>query len=125
MNAPLTVLRLYANESGASCFSTYEIQRTLRDFAPPAAPLFASDEEAAFGYTVLRLPAGWIGERHPSPRRQILFCLSGRVRITPDLGEPQIISTGDAWMMEDTKGSGHRTEVISDEPFDAVVVQIP
>jgi hypothetical protein len=73
---------------------------------------------------VLRLPIGWIGERHPSPKRQILFCQSGRVRITPDVGNPQTIATGDAWMMEDTERSGHKTEVISGEPFDAVVIQI-
>jgi hypothetical protein len=124
MSTSLRVLRTYANAAGESCFNTYEIQRGLRNFAPPAAPLFASEIAEASGYTVLRLPVGWIGERHLSPKRQILFCLSGRVRITPDVGNPQIIAAGDAWMMEDTEGSGHKTEVISEEPFDAVVIQI-
>jgi hypothetical protein len=36
-----------------------------------------------------------------------------------------IVSAGDAWLMEDTSGSGHETEVISREPVDAVVIQLP
>jgi len=27
--------------------------------------------------------------------------------------------------MEDTTGSGHKTEVISQDPFEAVVIQLP
>jgi quercetin dioxygenase-like cupin family protein len=125
MGAPLKVLRLFADASGASCFDSFEIARDLRDFAPPALPLLASDVKTATGYAVLRLPVGWIGDRHPSPKRQILFCLAGKVRITADIGEPRTVAMGEAWMMEDTAGSGHTTEVISDVPFDAVVVQLP
>jgi hypothetical protein len=125
VSAALKVLRLYANASGASCFDNHEIARELSNFAPPAAPMLASSIETATGFTVLRLPVGWFGERHPSPKRQILFCLAGKVRITPDIGEPRIIAMGEAWLMEDTHGGGHTTEVISDVPFDAVVVQLP
>jgi hypothetical protein len=125
MSAPLSVLRLYANASGESCFDNSEIARELSNFAPPAAPLFASRIEAATGFAALRLPVGWFGERHPTPRRQILFCLAGKVRVTPDIGEPRTVATGEAWLMEDTHGFGHITEVISDVPFDAIVVQLP
>ena len=125
MSAPKTALRLYANDSGASCLETFEISRELRDFAPPAAPLWASDAEPASRYVVIRLPLGWNGKKHPTPRRQILFGLSGRIRITPDIGEPRVISAGDILKMEDTEGGGHFTEVISDEPFDGVMVQLP
>ena len=125
MSAPKTALRLYANDSGASCLETFEISRELRDFAPPAAPLWASDAEPASGYVVIRLPVGWDGKKHTTPRRQILFGLNGRIRITPDIGEPRLISAGDILRMEDTQGSGHFTEVVSDEPFDGVMVQLP
>ena len=125
MSAPKTALRLYANESGVSCLETFEISRELRDFAPPAAPLWASDAEPASRYVVIRLPVGWDGKKHPTPRRQILFGLSGKIRITPDIGEPGVVSAGDILKMEDTEGNGHFTEVISDEPFDGVMVQLP
>ena len=38
---------------------------------------------------------------------------------------PRVVASGQAWLMEDTRGGGHTTEVISDEPFDAVVVHLP
>jgi quercetin dioxygenase-like cupin family protein len=125
MTASIKVLRLRANESGLSSFDTVEIQRDMGEFAPPAPPLYVSKLEPASGYVVLRLPAGWIGVRHPSPARQILFCLAGEVRVTPGVGDTVIVGAGDAWLMEDTSGSGHETEVISQEPFDAVVIQLP
>lgn len=125
MTAPMQVLRLYANKSGLSCFETADIQREMREFAPPAAPLYVSTPAPASRYVVLRLPVGWSGERHPSLARQILFCLSRKVRITPGFGDPLIVAVGDAWLMEDTSGLGPETEVILQEPFDAVVVQLP
>jgi hypothetical protein len=125
LTVPIKVLRLRANESGLSVFDTVEIQRDLREFAPPAPPLYVSKLEPASGFVVLSLPAGWIGERHPSPARQILLCLAGKVLVTPGVGDAVIVGAADAWLMEDTSGSGHETEVISQEPFDAVVIQLP
>jgi len=125
MAAPVIALRLFANDSGASCFEQFEIARQLRDFAPPASPLFSSDIAPASGYTVVRLPVGWNGEKHPTPRRFILFGLRGRMRITPGAGEPRIIAAGDVLLMEDTTGAGHVTEVVSEEPFDAVMIALP
>ena len=125
MTTSMMVMRLRANESGLSFFDTVEIQREMREFAPPAPALYVSKPEPASRYVVLRLPVGWTGEQHPSPGRQMLFCLSGKVRVTPGIGDPVIVGAGDTWLMEDTTGSGHETEVVSQNPFDAVVVQLP
>jgi hypothetical protein len=125
MPAPVTALRILVNDSGASCFETVEIARQLRDFAPPAAPLWSSDIAPATGYTVVRLPVGWNGKKHPTPRRSVLFGLQGRIRVTADIGEPRIIAAGDVLQLEDTTGAGHFTEVISEAPFEAVIVELP
>jgi hypothetical protein len=125
MTASMKVLRLYASESGLSCFDATEIQMDMREFAPPAPALYVSQTMPASQYVVPRVPAGWTGKLHPSPARQILFCLSGMIRVTPGLGDPKTVAAGEAWLMEDTSGPGHETEVISHEPFDAVVVQLP
>ena len=125
MTAPVTVLRLYANEAGLSCFDCLEIQREVTLFAPPTKPFPVSKPTAASRFVLVQLPVGWKGERHPSPARQILFSLAGSVRVTPGFGEARVVSAGDAWLMEDTTGSGHETEVISTEPFEAVVIQLP
>lgn len=75
----MEVLRLYEDDAGESRFDTYDISMQLKDFAPPADPLYVSEAESATRYVMIRLPAGWGGARHPTPRRQILFCLGGRV----------------------------------------------
>ncbi|MFY9970995.1 MAG: hypothetical protein WAK41_16490 [Roseiarcus sp.] len=110
MTGSIKVLRLRANESGLSSFDTIEIQRDMREFAPPAPLLCVSKLQPASGFVVLSLPVGWIGERHPSPARQILFCLAGKVLVTPGVGDAVIVGAGDARLLEDTSGSGHETE---------------
>ncbi|TIQ10752.1 hypothetical protein [Mesorhizobium sp.] len=125
MTASVKVRRLRADASGLSRFDTFEIERAMTIFAPPALPFPVSKPTSASRFVLLQLPAGWIGERHPSPARQILFCLAGCVRVTPGAGKPVTIGVGDTWLMEDTTGSGHKTEVISHVPFEAAVVQIP
>ena len=65
----------------------------------------------------------WIQELRM--RAAFLVCCRGIVRVTPSLGEPQTIGPGDCWLMEDTTGDGHETSVISEGPFEALIVQIP
>ena len=112
--AIMKVLRLYADDSGESHFDTHEIAMTLQDFAPPAAPLYISEAQAATRYVVIRLPLGWGGEPHPSPSRQMLFCLSGSFRVSASDGESRSVAAGDALLLADTSGKGHSTSVTSD-----------
>ena len=59
MTDSIKVLRLRANESGLSSFDTIEIQRDMREFAPPAPLLYVSKPEPASGFVVLRAyPSG-------------------------------------------------------------------
>jgi hypothetical protein len=125
MIAPAKVQWLNANESGVSRFDTFEIEREMTLFAPPAQPFPVSASTPASRFVLLQLPASWKGERHRTPARQILFCLAGSVRVTPGIGDAVTISAGDTWLMEDTTGSGHTTEVISQGPFEALVIQLP
>jgi hypothetical protein len=125
MTTAVKVRRLLANESGLSRFDTFEIEREMTLFAPPAQPFPVSKATPASRFVLLQLPAGWSGERHRTPARQILFCLTGSVRVTPGIGDAATFNPGDAWLMEDTTGSGHKTEVISQDPFEAVVIQLP
>jgi quercetin dioxygenase-like cupin family protein len=123
MAVSFKVLRLSADSTGESYFDSFDVSCLLKDFAPPAPPLFVSPVEKSSGYVMMRLPPGWgVGNWHPSPHPQILFCLSGTLRVTASNGDVRLIKAGHAWLMTDTNGKGHKTEVISDEPVDAVVV---
>lgn len=123
MSDHVRVVQLTADNLGESRFDEVEVQLAMLDFAPPAAPLLVSASEAASGYVLIRLPAGWIGEAHPSPHRQVLFCLKGSMDVFTSAGEKRRISAGDIWVMADTSGKGHRTVVI-DGPVDAAIVRL-
>lgn len=123
MSDRVRMLELTADDQGESRFDEVEVQLALLDFAPPAAPLLVSASEAASDYVLIRLPAGWVGEAHPSPHRQILFCLKGAMDVSTSAGEKRRISAGDIWVMADTSGKGHRTVVI-DGPVDAAIVRL-
>lgn len=124
MSNNVNVLRLYADDEGESRFDTVDMPLSLMDFAPPADPLYVSEPRDATRYVHIRLPAGWGGERHPSPRLQILFCLTGAMEVIASSGETRSVTAGESWLMADTHGKGHITRVTSDRPVDAVIVQL-
>jgi len=125
MTVEFAVQRVRTDEAGESHFDAYKVPQALKDYAPPAHPFFVSDVERATGYVVVHLPVGWMGEPHPSPRRQIVFCLSGSLVITTSDGDVRSFRAGEAYLLEDTSGKGHKAEVTSDVPVEAVLVHLP
>ncbi|QQO22631.1 hypothetical protein JJB98_23230 [Bradyrhizobium diazoefficiens] len=119
----MALLRLYADDNGDTRFGATEIALTLQDFAPPAAPFEASDGQPATQFVVIRLPVGWVGEQHPSPKPQVLFCLTGSLKITCSTGETATIEAGMGLVMTDVSGKGHQSEVTSAGPVNAVIIQ--
>jgi quercetin dioxygenase-like cupin family protein len=63
-----------------------------------------------------------MGVLHRSPHRQILFCMAGALKVTATDGGVRTICAGNVWLMEDTRGKGHQSEVVSPGPFDAVII---
>ena len=122
MSTSFRVVRLSADDSGESHFDDYEVSLPSTQYAPPAPPLFVSPPQDATGYAIFRIPVGWIGEPHPSPHSQMLFCMSGALKATASDGTVRTIERGTIWLMADTHGKGHKSEVISDVPFDGVIV---
>jgi hypothetical protein len=119
-------LRLYADALGESRFETTAMPMALKDFAPPAAPLCVSDSQPAENYVVLEVGVKWAGTvPHPSPARMMAFCLSGCTRVTASSGESRTFIAGDCLLHDDTSGTGHRTEVISDIPARWVFIRLP
>ena len=118
----MRVYRLTENAAGESSFKDAELSRVLNAFAPPAVPFYTSAIEKAAGYTAIRIPVGWVGELHRSPFRQMLFCCAGALKVTATDGSVRTVKAGDAWLMADNHGKGHQSEVVSDVPFDAVII---
>jgi hypothetical protein len=123
--SPITLLHLTEDADGVSHFADVQVPLGAGAFAPPAPPMPASAVEAASGLLYLVLPAGWGGEQHRSPRRQVAFCLSGRLRVEAGDGEVREFGAGAIWRMEDVSGSGHTTTVVGTQDVRLAIVQLP
>ena len=118
------ILHLTEDADGISHFADLAVPLDQRRFAPPAPAMPISGVETATGLLYLILPAGWGGAQHPSPRRQVAFCLSGRLRVEAGDGEVREFGAGAIWRMEDVMGSGHTTTVLGDEEVRLAIVQL-
>ena len=92
------------------------------DFAPPAPQLDLSAVAASEGVRFIGAPAGWDSPPHPAPGRQWVVMLRGTVEATTSDGESRRFGPGVAVLVEDTHGAGHRTRVVGDEDWLAMVV---
>ncbi len=116
--------RYFADESGESHIEDVEVELTPRDFAPPAPPLHLSPMTPATGVAFVRFPAGWDGDWHPTPRRQLFVFLAGELEGETSDGERRRYGPGNAALLEDTTGKGHRSRVVGDGEVLAAVVQL-
>jgi hypothetical protein len=117
-------VRLYADETGNSHIqSDLRVPVTQTNFVPPAPAIFVSAVEPASGYAFLIVPPGYFGDWHPSPKRQWILFLSGRMEFEVGNGERYLGQPGAAILLEDTAGQGHRSRVLGDEPAIMVAVQ--
>ena len=120
----MNLIRLYSDAAGESHFEQVDLKLTLREFAPPAAPLRVSDPQPAQNYIILEVK--WGGAvPHPSPARMMAFSLSGCTRVTTSSGESLTFVAGDCLLHDDTSGKGHSIEVISDLPARWVFIRLP
>jgi hypothetical protein len=120
---PLTYTRIYADSAGASHFADVQIDMSLADYAPPAPPISVSDMIPTDGVVFLSSPVGWIGDFHPAPRRQFIFCLSGELEVEVSDGEKRRFGPGSVLFLEDTIGQGHASRVVGESR--AYVVAVP
>jgi quercetin dioxygenase-like cupin family protein len=114
---------LYADDAGESHWREVEVRLMERTFAPPATGINVSEPESVARMMFMSLRAGWNEPVHPTPKKQALICLAGVVRVTASDGESRKIGPGEVWLMEDLIGKGHRTHVISDREFKALIIQ--
>ena len=120
----MKLLRLFSDSLGESHFDEVEFPMNLLDDSPPAKPHYFTDAQPAKTWVSLRCPPKWDGGLHPTPRRQIIVCTGGSVRVTSSLGDGRELLPGTAVLLEDTRGKGHTSEVTSGVPFEALVIRL-
>jgi hypothetical protein len=118
--AEVVMARLYTDGAGESHFGTWNWRATETDFAPPAPPMEVTEPIAAERVLLLRIPAGWYGEPHPAPRRQLMVVVAGTLETTVSDGETRRFAPGSAILLEDTTGRGHSSRAVGGELLIAV-----
>jgi len=117
--------RLYSGPDGKSCVQRgLEIELTTRDFVPPAPPIEVSGLEPASTYAFLLVPASFVGDWHPSPKRQWVFYLQGEMEYEAGDGSKWRVGPGSYMLTEDTSGEGHRSRVVSQTAALLVTIQL-
>jgi redox-sensitive bicupin YhaK (pirin superfamily) len=115
--------RVCVDAQGESHFEDVEVSMEDTIFAPPAPPLKLSEFIATSRFSFMSASPGWFGDWHPTPRRQFTLYLQGEIEAETSDGEIRRFGPGDAVLLEDTTGRGHRSRVIGDrEAILAVVV---
>jgi hypothetical protein len=117
-------VKLYCDASGESHFADVAEELTLVNFAPPADPVLLSSFFPATRTSFFSAPGGWTGDWHPAPARNLFVLISGEWEITASDGETRTLLPGSVILVEDTKGKGHRSRVVSDEDSLALLVQL-
>ena len=117
-------LRIFSDDGDCSRFETLKIELAANDYAPPAMPLNTSVVAPARNLVFLELPAGWFGDWHPTPVRQWLIFMAGQCEFETGDGQRRTRRAGDAVLLEDTTGKGHRTRVIGDEAVRITAVHL-
>lgn len=125
MSNQLTFLRLHADDAGISHFAPFDIEVTPREFAPPAPAFSVSPLEPASRVGFLHVPSGWVGDLHPSPLRMWIVVVSGEMEFEAGDGKQQRVGPGNALLLEDIVGMGHRSRVLGDSAAVLAVVHVP
>ena len=116
-------VRMYASPDGESHFEDVSVDLKLSDFSPPTPPVYISQFIAARQFGFVRVPAGWVGEWHPSPNRQVFLYLAGEMDVQVGDGERRRFQAGSALLVEDIVGRGHQSRVVGTE--DVIMASVP
>lgn len=117
--------RIYSDEAGESHFEDISVDVLPVDFAPPAAPLNLAVPIDSERMILCSVPVGWVGDWHPTPRRQFYFQMSGELEVQVSDGEIRRFSAGSLVLLSDTSGKGHLTRALGSSEVDAVFIQLP
>jgi hypothetical protein len=119
-------VRIYTGPSGETHFEDLgEVPFTPASYAPPAPPLDVAPFAPAVQYGFLRLPAGWCGDWHPAPFRQVQILVSGEVEAQVSDGEVRRFGPGVVVLLEDASGKGHVSRAVGREAVVIAVVRLP
>ena len=120
----MTYVRMYGGVDGESHFEDVTVDLQLGDYSPPTPPVYISPFIAARQFGFVTAPAGWVGEWHPVPSRQVFVFLAGEMEVQVSDNEVRRFRAGSVLLAEDTVGRGHQSRVVGAEDVSMAAVQL-
>jgi quercetin dioxygenase-like cupin family protein len=120
----LNYTRLFEDREGESHFEDVDVEVAPVDFAPPAPPLNLSKPLPAERIILADVPAGWVGDWHPTPSRQFAIVLSGELEVEVSDGDVRRIEPGGVVLLEDAGGKGHLSRALGETEARIAFVQL-
>jgi quercetin dioxygenase-like cupin family protein len=121
MEKNMSIIRIALDEKDKTYFVDEVLQFEERVYAPPAPAIGVSPLQNSSQVSFVKLPAGIDSGWHPSPARQYFTVLSGEALVKVSTGEERLIKAGSTLLLEDIRGQGHNSHIISKEPLLAIV----
>jgi hypothetical protein len=115
---------MYTDADGETHFRDVEVEFSLVDVAPPAAPMNISDFRPAKEVAFIIHPPGWDGGWHPAPSVGHVFVLQGEMEVEVSDGEIRRFPQGSIWLHRDLTGKGHDSRVVSEDAAVLVMVKM-
>jgi hypothetical protein len=72
----------------------------------------------------MNAPAGWSSDWHVSLTRTLFFVVSGEWEVSASDGEIRRFAVGSILLIEDIKGQGHSSRVVSETDSLAAMVEL-
>ena len=82
-------VRMYTDDTGETHFEDVEVATAPQVFAPPTEPVQVSDPAPAARILFVRIPRGWFGDWHATPKRQFNTTIEGELEITMGTRSPR------------------------------------
>lgn len=117
------IVNIVAGPNGEAVFSDQPIEFRADAHVPGASPS-RSHHEAIKRFFFLELPTGWVTNTVFADRRQLGFCMAGKVRFNLPDGTSRDFEAGSTWRLIDVNVTGLTIEVVGSEPATCMIAHI-
>ncbi|MEX0679763.1 MAG: hypothetical protein WD097_00135 [Balneolales bacterium] len=111
--------RLYADKNGDTHFEDVEVPLHDQGMAG-----YLSDHFSVNRLQFRENSADYDWDFHHAPARQFIILLDGEIEITTSLKEIRRFRGGDVLLVEDTRGKGHKTRNVLNQPRRSLFVEL-
>jgi len=124
----LSYARIYIGEDNETHLDDVKVSFDYKAYDKDIPKVWVSQNELmnAKSLHLMSMPAGWDGRNwDPTPARQFIIPLSGEMELQASDGKTRTFAPGDILLVENTKGKGHASRMVSSSLGVFAVIPMP